>query len=228
MTSRRRWASPDALVNLLIVATCGVVIWSVFFRSPARRRTPDEPLPKEPISLQTTAPLGSATASVGLVVFSEFQCPFCGRFEKEAWPQIEEAYVRTGKLRVFFRHFPLENIHPLARRASVAAECAAVDGQFWEIARWLFESPAHLQETELRTLSTRPGVVSSRFQACLDGPEPAQIGADMALGKSLSIGGTPTFFIGRISSDSHLVVSKRLKGAEPFEVFKSALDPLLR
>jgi protein-disulfide isomerase len=57
---------------------------------------------------------GESTAKLTLVEFSDYQCPFCGRYVRETYPQVETEYIKTGKLRTVFLDLPLESIHKLA------------------------------------------------------------------------------------------------------------------
>ena len=68
--------------------------------------------------------LGRAEAPVTLVEFSDYQCPFCQRFFATTLSAIKKQYVDTGKVRYVFRDFPLDQLHPLARKAGEAAHCA--------------------------------------------------------------------------------------------------------
>ena len=75
--------------------------------------------------------LGSTSAKVTIVEFGDFQCPFCKNFFQNTFSQIKTKYIDTGKVKYVFRHFPLTQIHVNAQIASVAAECANQQGQFW-------------------------------------------------------------------------------------------------
>lgn len=82
--------------------------------------------------------LGKKDAPVIMIEFSDFQCPFCGRFWKDTLPQIKKDYVDTGKVLFVYKDFPLRQIHPLAQKAAEAANCAAEQGKFWEYHDALF------------------------------------------------------------------------------------------
>jgi protein-disulfide isomerase len=83
--------------------------------------------------------IGSQDAPVTIVEFSDFECPFCGRFFKETYPRLKARYIDTGKVKIVFRHFPLVSIHPSASNAAIAAECASRQGKFAEYHDTLFE-----------------------------------------------------------------------------------------
>ena len=83
--------------------------------------------------------LGKDSAQVTIVEFSDFQFPFCNRFCKEAFPSIKKDYIDTGKVKFYFRHYPLPG-HPLATPFANAAECANEQGKFWDFHDKIFDS----------------------------------------------------------------------------------------
>lgn len=84
---------------------------------------------------------GSTNASVTVIEFSDFECPFCRKFWKETYGQIKKEYVDTGKIAFYYRHFPLE-FHPMAQPFALASECANEQGKFWEMHDKIFSSQA--------------------------------------------------------------------------------------
>lgn len=88
------------------------------------------------IRIGTNPPRGSADAPVTIVIFSDYQCPYCSRAEL-AVNQVLQQY--DGKVKVYFRDFPLSNIHPLAQKAAEASRCAAEQGKYWEYHDMLFQ-----------------------------------------------------------------------------------------
>jgi len=89
-------------------------------RLQARPVAAADALPKDPISIASEPFKGSGTAKVALIEFSDYQCPFCGRYVKETLPQIRSDYVETGKVTYVFRHLPL-SFHTQAFKAAGAA-----------------------------------------------------------------------------------------------------------
>lgn len=83
---------------------------------------------------------GSPLADLVIFEFSDFQCPYCRRHTEDTQPQLDEAYVRTGKIMWVFKHFPLA-IHPQAPAAAQAAMCAGQQGRFWDMHDFLFARP---------------------------------------------------------------------------------------
>src|SRR6185436_20936742 len=90
-------------------------------------------VPNFDLTLAGAATKGRASAPLVMLEFSDFECPFCGRYSRETYPQVQREYVDTGKVRYVFRHTPIERIHPQAMKAAEAAECAGTQGKFWEM-----------------------------------------------------------------------------------------------
>ncbi len=112
-------------------------------QQPVPTRQPTQPAPSIiAVSLDDDPAKGSPDAPVTIVEFSDFQCPFCSRFFEQTLPQLEKNYIETGKVRLVFKDFPLDNLHPNARPAHIAAECADEQGMFWQYHDVLFENQA--------------------------------------------------------------------------------------
>ena len=118
------------------------------------------------VSIDTAgAPVrGKADAPVTIVEFSDFQCPFCAR-ARPTVNRVREVY--GDKVRILFRHFPLQN-HPQASKAAEAASCADEQGKFWEMHDRLFQSQTKLQVTDLKQHAADLGLKGEEFSACLD------------------------------------------------------------
>ena len=82
--------------------------------------------------------LGKKDAPIIMLEFSDFQCPFCGKFWKDTLPQIKKDYVDIGKVLFVYKDFPLRSIHPLAQKAAETALCAGEQGKYWEYHDTLF------------------------------------------------------------------------------------------
>src|SRR5712692_11559947 len=91
--------------------------------------------------------LGPSHAAVTLVEYGDFECPNC----KQAAPAVKLLLERfTGRVRLVYRHFPLEEVHPHALQAALAAEVAAGQGKFWPMHDLLFDNQRHLDAVHLR------------------------------------------------------------------------------
>jgi protein-disulfide isomerase len=174
--------------------------------------------------------MGANDAKVTMVEFSDFQCPFCGRYANQTMAKVIDEYVKTGKVRYIFRNFPLEQIHPLALKAAEAADCANEQGKFWEAHDRFFQNQKTLDGKEWEAHALGLGLDAPKFQQCIDsGKFTQQVKADEAEGTMLAIKGTPTFFFGRTDGKNggKLKAVKLLSGAVPFEKFKEIIDVLL-
>ena len=160
---------------------------------------------------------GPAAAPVTVVEFSDFQCPFCGR----EYPVIERLMKEyDGKVRLVFRHFPLE-FHPFAQKAAEAGACAADQGgeKFWKLHDRMFTNQQKLAVDDLKGYAKELGLDSSRFEKCLDsGEKRALVEADEKAGQEAGVSGTPAFFVNGVF----------INGAVPYEQFKDAVDRELK
>lgn len=84
------------------------------------------------------AVLGNVDAPITMIEWSDYQCPFCSRFYRDTLPLIEENYIKTGKVKLVYRDFPLGG-HQFAEKAAEAAECAGDQGKYFEYHNILFE-----------------------------------------------------------------------------------------
>lgn len=170
--------------------------------------------------------LGSSSAPLTLVEFSDYQCPFCGRFFKDTYPIIKEAYVKTGKLRYVYRDYPLP-FHKEAEKAHEAANCAGEQGKYWEMHDRIFGNQAQMQVQNLRESAEALGVNMLAFNACLDSGKYAdEIKKDIEDGNKAGVQGTPTFILGQ-TRETGEVEGPLIRGAQPTDNFKKEIDRLL-
>ncbi|MEW6748294.1 MAG: DsbA family protein [Candidatus Micrarchaeota archaeon] len=161
---------------------------------------------------------GDMNAPVTMVEFSDFECPFCGRYYEDTYKRINEEYIATGKVRYAFRDYPL-GFHPYAQNAAEAAQCAGDQGRYWEMHDKLFENQDALSVSDLRRYSAELGLDTSMFDQCLDsGKYSQEVQADKRAGDAAGVSGTPTFFIN----------GKKLVGAVSYETFEFAIEEALR
>ena len=198
----------------------------------AREAGPPKPSLPEKISIAERPARGNDSARVVIVEFSDFQCPFCGRFFRDAWPQIDQEYIKTGKIKYVFKHVPLEQIHPAALKAAEAAECASEQGRFWEMHDRLFNNQSALSSTNIAFYAQAIGLDTTKFSQCLDtGKNVAAIRRSQVEADELGVQGTPTFFIGVVDAKNpgaaNVMVLSFISGAQPFAVFKSAIEKAL-
>lgn len=165
--------------------------------------------------------LGSDSAPVEIMEFSDFECPYCARFAVLQMPDIRSRLISTGRARWRFVHFPLQG-HTKSPIAHLAAACANEQGRFWELHDLIYENQDTWVESRrpagvLDGLAERAGVDRARYRQCVD--ERAAWGrvlADKALGDSLGINGTPTFFVN----------GRRLADVPSFDEFRHIVDSI--
>lgn len=185
------------------------------------------PIPSEPVALSKTSTLGRVGAAVGIIEYADFECPFCRTFARTVLPEIQRRYIDTGKVLMSFKHLPLERIHPNARGAAVAAECAGLQGKFWQMHDILFANPRGLSLVALPLQAKSIGLDERAFDQCVEGPVPARVLEQVDEARRLLISGTPAILLGRLDKDGRVRVTSRLAGAQRFERFESILDRLL-
>jgi protein-disulfide isomerase len=202
----------EKLINALlaVMVACAVVVTGLVVRrefaethpaSPTERRVRDwEKYQKGDLVV------GSPTAPTRVVVFSDYQCPFCARLNKQL------STLRTSQaIAVTYRHFPLEQKHPYALQAALAAECANAQGRFEAFHNALFESADSIGITPWKDFARAAGVSNvASFDRCVrDSAFIGRVRADIAAGESLEIDGTPALLIGDLlvsgdPNDEHL------------------------
>jgi protein-disulfide isomerase len=169
--------------------------------------------PRHEVEVSADDPaIGSSSAPVTLVEFSDFQCPFCQRVA----PTLKQVKDKYGdKVRVVWKDFPLTQIHPQAFKAGEAAHCAADQGKFWEYHDRLFANQQALQPNDLKKHAADLGLDATTFASCLDSSKYGERVRDgVAQGSRLGVNSTPTIYInGRV-----------LSGAQPYEVFAAVID----
>ena len=146
----------------------------------------------EPVGARDHA-RGPKDAPVTLVQYGDYECPYCG----QAHPVLKELQERAGeRVRFIFRHFPLDSVHPRARRAAQAAEAAASQGRFWEMHDLLYENQDELGDEDLVRYAAELGLDLGRFEEDLANDHHAwRVEKDRLGGERAGVGGTPAFFV---------------------------------
>jgi protein-disulfide isomerase len=171
--------------------------------------------------------LGSDTAPVTFIEFSDFQCPFCGRYVRDTFPQIKRDYVDTGKVQYVFRHFPIDSLHPQAPASARAADCAHAQGRFWPMHDRLFADPADHSDVRLAGFAQAAGLAMPAFNACMSTPSRPVVLEDLDAGARGGMMGTPAFFVGTPNADGTIKVVSTVYGAKPLAAFQSAIEAAL-
>lgn len=183
------------------------------------------------VSEDDDAFLGNSDAPVVLIEFSDFQCPFCRKFWTETFSSIKSDYIDTGKVKFVYRDFPLDSIHPSARPAAIAAECArevgGSDEAFFKMHDKIFAEQNVLDSGSPEgpvggtvsfsadNLKSWAKEIGYNIDSCLDSKKyDSEVEADLNDGISYGVQGTPGFFVN----------GKAISGAVPYSVFKQAFD----
>lgn len=136
---------------------------------------------------------GPADAPVTIVEFLDYGCPFC----RQAFEPVRELAVeRAGEVRLIIRDFPLEDLHPGATKAAMAARCAQEQGNFWAYHDKLFLlDQRSFTDEDLTQVATEIGLNMNAFVTCLDSARTRPlVEADLLAGLKAGVQGTPTFF----------------------------------
>jgi protein-disulfide isomerase len=158
---------------------------------------------------------GPENAPVTIVEFSDFQCPYCGR-EVPVIERLMKEY--DGKLRLVFRHYPLD-FHPFAEKAAEAGACAHDQGKFWELHDKMFTNQGRLAIDDLKGYAKSLGMDATKFDKCLDsGEKKTMVEEDVKAGSAAGVNGTPAFFINGLF----------INGAQPYEQIKQTIDRELK
>ena len=196
---RLREATLGVLLSVLLAPLASGAVFRAIQRLPRRRRLrllvgdadelEDLALPVDPEHDRVRGP---ADASVTLVEYGDFECPYCGRAE----PIVRELLAGDGDLRYVWRHLPLNDVHPNAELAAEAAEAAAAQGAFWDFHALLFEHQDALRPKQLVGYAEELGLDADRFRRELrDGMHAGRVARDVESADLSGVAGTPTFFV---------------------------------
>jgi protein-disulfide isomerase len=148
--------------------------------------------------------LGAADAPVVIKEFSDFQCPYCRQFNSSMKDQIIQQLVETGNVRFEYHHYIVIDGNvggSESRQAAEAAECAAVQGRFWDYQEMLFanqlgEGVGSFREERLKAFAGQVGLDQEQFDDCVDSRTYRdQVNRDHAEGQRLGVRGTPSLFV---------------------------------
>lgn len=156
---------------------------------------------------------GPAEAPVTIVEFSDFECPYCSRVT----PGLDKVHEVYGdKVRIVFRQFPLEQIHPNARRAARAALCAHDQGHFWGLHDAMFADQQNLAGPGLLQIAGKvEGLDATALAECLTaGTHEDTVDRDLGAGERAGVTGTPALFIN----------GRFVNGAAAFEQLATMID----
>ncbi|HTY07697.1 MAG TPA: thioredoxin domain-containing protein [Candidatus Edwardsbacteria bacterium] len=179
----------------------------------AQAQPTDPPAKIANVGVGKLPPLGSPDAPIKIVEFSDFQCPYCKAWNDDTITPLKQKY--GDKIVLYYRHYPLTQIHPEAMNGAVAAECANEQGKFWDMHDALFRTQSVISVDNSKSLAGTLGLDAQKFNDCMTkNPYQADIAADISDGDSYGVSGTPTFFVNGV----------RLVGAMPLASFTAVID----
>lgn len=155
---------------------------------------------------------GPVKAPVTIVEFQDFHCSYCRQIQAT----LTELLARYGgMLKVVYRDFPIDSLHPQARKAHEAARCANEQGKFWAYHDLLYKNAPKASAEQLTDFAREAGLDIQAFQQCLGNAKyRAAVQKDIDDGLRLGVSGTPAFFVnGRL-----------LPGAQPLEKFVTLIE----
>jgi protein-disulfide isomerase len=168
---------------------------------------------------------------VTIVSFDDFECPYCSKMHKTLFPELAKTY--GDRIRIIYKDYPLDQIHPWAIHAAVDANCLAAQNNdaYWEFADVIHDDQKKIdgdrtsktKSTEaLDKITTDIGnkyfVSTSQLQQCIQKQDATAVRASIAEGDKLGVSATPTLFIN----------GERLEGAAPDEELRAAIDRALK
>lgn len=208
------------LVLALIPVSCvaGLALGYIFWGRPsaapeslAAGAQPSAAPQRFDVSVDDDPSTGPENAPITIVEFSDFNCPYCRRFQSETFPALMAAY--PNQIRFVYRDFPITSAESFV--AAQAANCAGHQGAYWDFHDALFTGDAPLGRETYDTYAAQLGLDVEALNACIDeGGEAAEVEADARAAADLGVNGTPTFFINGIP----------LVGAQPLVNFRSVID----
>jgi protein-disulfide isomerase len=161
---------------------------------------------------------GDPDAPVTIIEFSDFRCPFCGRYAVETEPRIQEEYIDEGIVRIGYRHAAYQGEQSMW--AAEASECAADQDAFWPYYDYLVEKLAvendrNFTRERLKTFAEELDLDTEAFNACMESGQYADLVLnETAAAQSIGVQGTPTF----------LINGEPVVGAQPFSAFQQVIE----
>ena len=179
-----------------------------------------------PILLAGEPTLGSASAPLTIVEFSDFECSYCRRFHEQVFPKLKSQYIDTGLVRFVHKDLPLP-FHPHALQAAAAARCAREQKRYWDMYSGLFDQQNCLGCKGVLAIAAEEKIDTASLQSCMERKATvAVINANRSEASLHNISATPTFVIGATQVDD-TVKGRLIEGALPWSTFKSTIDKAL-
>jgi protein-disulfide isomerase len=222
-----KWVSS----NVLEVAATGAVLVAaitVIFRGGHLTNNDDSWSAIDPVQIAIAASpsLGDSQATHAVMMFSDFECPFCRVAADQLIPWLRSAYVDRGQLRLVFKHFPLDRLHRNARRLARLSACASLKKDPWDVHMLLYQAPPNSSVTA-ESLSKSLDLDAQKLDQCAARLGREIVEQDIADASKLAVSSTPTFVIGTVKNEV-MEARLRLSGVVAQRVFAKALRQLPR
>lgn len=159
-----------------------------------------------------SASIGNSDASLTIVVFGDYECPYTAEAMPELRPLVQAV---DGRVRLVFRHFPITDVHEHAYRSALASECAREQNKFWQFSDMMFSNQQDLSDSALNVYAKQVGVNDQEFAKCMRQEkyrDVVTVGSED--GAARGVRGTPTFFI-----NGH-----KLEGVVPMDAWKTIFE----
>lgn len=187
----------STLFLIPLVAAVLLLAWNALGEN--RKLSRGEPAARAPSISADDPSIGPAGAAVTIIELGDFQCPSC----KLVHPDIQLLLARYGnRIRLVWKDFPIQQQHPQALTAAVAARCAHEQGKFWEMHDRLFAEQDNLSATRYTAFAQDLGLQLDQFTTCVNTAQTTQrITAAATEAAVLGVDGVPTFFINGVLYD---------------------------
>lgn len=220
-----------SMVSLAILASGGFTVSANNLAAAGTQAVDAQPVGSEVLTVTDDDYVrGNPDAPITIIEYSDFQCPYCGRFH----PTMQQAMAEYGdQVRWVYRHFPLTQIHPEAQPAAEASECVAEqrgnDG-FWQFADAMFANQSKLGAEFYRQVAEQIGVDLAQFDDCTNTHKyKEKIAAQQASGASLGVNGTPGAFVNNFVVRGALPYDENVPGYQPgTQTLKETIEAALK
>ena len=217
------------LAGVALGVSCTVIVQKLQGQNPVQpeeSRTRPIPALTSSLLLKGEPALGSASAPVTIVEFSDFQCSYCRRFHRQVFPHLKREYIDTGLVRFVHKDLPLP-FHRNAVPAAAAARCAGEQNRYWDMYAALFDQQNCLGCKGALAIAANEGLDGATLQSCMERKSTATvINSNRSEAALHNISATPTFVVGPSRSDNTLD-GRVIEGALPWSNFKKAIEEAL-
>ncbi|MBL7001653.1 MAG: thioredoxin domain-containing protein [Nitrosopumilus sp.] len=224
--ARKKESSGNSKAKFAIAGIIVVVIIGIFFFALNNESNVDESETSILDTLNGSPLLGSSDASVKIIEFGDYQCPFCKRWNQDTKPLIEENYINTGKVNLVYVDFAI--IGDDSKTVHEGSYCADDQGLYWQYHDFVYTNQGHENDgwanaENLKTLvSGLDGLDVDSFKECLDSKKyKGKIQDNIITSHRTGAQSTPSFII--VGPNDFI----SLKGAQPYDAFSKAIDVLL-